>query len=178
MRWTALLLLAPVLLLAAACEEEDKTDETPTATVEAEASDTPAAQAQPTATVRSQAAQEIDLRVTVHDDTVDRSLQFGQLGVGEADNRIELWVRGFGSWYPDVGFGSDVNTLGSFPVGEEDELFIYPDGRDGSEIRLVFRMTGDMISGSDRDTRIVEVSDTIVTVTWTALPDITQEFER
>ena len=114
-------------------------------------------------------AQEIDLRVSVFDDSVDRPLE-----------NFEVWVRGYGSWYPDLTFGGDVNTLGAFPVGElqEQNFFIYPDGRDGTEIRVEFEMTADMISGSVRDTVIVDVSDTTVTVTGTAIPGITQEFER
>ena len=114
-------------------------------------------------------AQEIDLRVSVFDDSVDRPLE-----------NFEVWVRGYGLWYPDLSFGGDVNTLGAFPVGElqEQNFFIYPDGRDGTEIRVEFEMTADMISGSVRDTVIVDVSDTTVTVTGTAIPGITQEFER
>ena len=90
----------------------------------------------------------IDLRIGVYDDTEKRPLQSGILANGKQDNRIEFWVRGLGSWYPDLHSGGDVNTLGSFPVGEQQELFIYPDGRDGKEIRVLFRMTKEMNSGS------------------------------
>ncbi len=103
------------------------------------------------------------------DDTVERP----------AEN-IEVWVRGYGSWYPDITFGSDVNTLGAFPVGElrDQDFFIYPDGRDGTEIRVEFEMTADMISGSDMSMTTVAVSDTTVTVTGQAIPDFELVFER
>lgn len=82
-------------------------------------------------------------------------------------DRLEIWVRGHGSWFPDVEFGGDgPQAMGEFPVGElqTDDFYIYPDGRGGAEILVEFEMTEDMISGSDRDRTHVEIYDSYVEV--------------
>ncbi len=190
-------LFAIFMIVGAAIGGEDEDGEavmqeaTPSPTVEASPSPTveapsptpePTSTPQPTPTPTPTASptpesgdgqtedvQEIDLEVALWDDSIERP----------AEN-IEVWVRGYGSWYPDLSFGIDVNTLGAFPVGElqEQDFFIYPDGRDGTEIRVEFQMTADMISGSDMSMTTVVVSDTTVTVIGQAIPGITQEFER
>lgn len=88
-------------------------------------------------------------------------------------DRLEIWVRGHGSWYPDVEFGGDgPQAMGEFPVADlqTDDFYIYPDGQDGTEILVEFQMTEDMISGSDRDRTHVEIYDGRVEV-WGG-PDI------
>ncbi len=67
---------------------------------------------------------------------------------------------------------------GSFPIDELQEFFIYPDGREGTEIKVHFMMKADMISGSDRDTIHIVISDTEVTVTGTAIEGIEKIFQR
>jgi len=64
---------------------------------------------------------------------------------------FEIWVRGTGSWYPKLHLGADFKEFGPFPVGETQQLFIYPTGREGSEIELSFTPNREMFSGSDRD---------------------------
>ena len=94
------------------------------------------------------------LAVAVFDDTTDRPLT----------PDVELWVRGRGSWFPDLVGGGDRAELGAFPVGTPETLFVYPDGRDGAEIAVPFRMTAAMVSGSVRDQVTVTIADTTVTV--------------
>ena len=49
---------------------------------------------------------------------------------GESTNaRTEVWLRGHGSWYPDLSFGGDVRNFPGQAVGSEVELFFYPLGR-------------------------------------------------
>ncbi len=114
------------------------------------------------------AATEILLEITVTDDTV-------RLPPGPD---TEIWIRGSGSWFPDLRFGGDLKGFARFPVGEEHAFFIYPDGRDGREIRVPFQMTAGMISGSVRDRTHVEIYDDRVVVLGTAIPDFEQTFPR
>lgn len=190
MRWTSLLvILIGVLVMATACSEEKKTEPAATAGLDAQATATsPAAEATETQVLpeptqappqqQEQPPEEIELRIAIFDDSAERPLISGLGTSANSGSRAELWVRGYGSWFPDLEFGGDGNTLGSFPIGEEHEFFVYPDGRDGREIRVVFRMTADMISGSDRDMIQIGISDTTVTVSGTAIRDFEQQFER
>lgn len=91
---------------------------------------------------------------------------------------LELWVKGTGSWYPDLEFGADSKTVGPFPIDEPQELFIYPDGRGGPEIKIEFTLTSEMLSGSDRDAMILIIEDAVITITCTAIEGIEQVFER
>lgn len=114
-----------------------------------------------------QPAQTVPLRVALWDDTDTRSAP-----------GFELWVRGHGSWYPDLSSGGDAKVLGEFPVDALQDLFLYPDGRNGRELVVQFRMTADMIGGSDRDTLMVRVDDGSVEVVGTAIPETSVMFER
>lgn len=92
----------------------------------------------------------------------------------------EIWVRGEGSWFPDLSFGGDSRALGEYSVGEPGEFYIYPDGRGGSELRVEFVMTPDMvpISGSAQAQTTVEIHDSEVVVIGMAIPDIEATFTR
>src|SRR5680860_354379 len=81
-----------------------------------------------------------------------------------AHNRMEIWVKGYGSWFPDLKYGGDKHSLGEFTVGGENEFFFYPKGRDGIEIKVPFKMTNEMISGSDQAQTIISVYDNKVEV--------------
>ena len=91
---------------------------------------------------------------------------------------MEVWVKGHGSWYPDVKFGSDKRALGSFPIGEPTEFFFYPDGRNGVEIKIPFEMTNEMISGSTMSQTLVTLYDDKVEVVGQAIPGRSQEYSR
>ena len=112
-------------------------------------------------------ALEMSVKLIVWDDTESNA----------ADN-LEIWVKGTGSWYPDLDFGGDTKVTEPFPVYEPQELFIYPDGRDGIEIKVIFTTTKDMISGSDRDALIVAIEDNGVIITSVIIDGIEQVFSR
>ena len=116
------------------------------------------------------APSEVAVRVSVFDDTTSRP----------PGPRTEAWLRGFGSWFVDMRFGGDVNVLGRKPIDVDQELFVYPDGRDGTEIRIPFRMTRDICpDGCARDTIMVDIYDDRVEVTATALiGEVSQTFDR
>ena len=114
------------------------------------------------------ASNSIVLDIAVFDDTVRRP----------PGDRFEIWARGHGSWFPDVRFGGDVAVLGTFPVGQDATFAVYPDGSDGREILIPFRMTADMISGSDRDRIQMEITDRDVVVRGTAIPERELRFAR
>jgi hypothetical protein len=144
-----------VLLTAALAACASPAGERPTATRTSAATPAPARQT-------------VVLDIAVFDDSVDRPL---------ADD-FEVWVRGSGSWYPDVEFGADSRTFGEYQVGEADEFYIYPDGRDATEVRVEFTMQPDMIAGSDMARTLVEVTDSEVIVIGLAIPDQEQRFSR
>ena len=75
-------------------------------------------------------------------------------------------------------FGGDMRQFGKYPVGEPNEFIIYPDGREGTEVRVEFVMQPDMISGSDRARTAIEISDTAIVVIGQAIPGVRNSFPR
>ena len=129
----ALTLLLPTLaLLAASCS----TDNPGPATSVPNPEPPPA---QPTT---------ITLRVTVSD--------FGS----SSNVQPEVWLRGAGSWYPDITFGSDLRNFPDQVVGSDVELFFYPLGRDVPEIVVNVPITSDLCAlGCARDVIHLELWD-------------------
>jgi hypothetical protein len=102
----------------------------------------------------------VSFKIQVWDDTVSNP----------PGQRAEVWVRGMGSWFPDLEFGADVKSgVGPFPVGSTQEVFVYPDGRDGAEVKVSVVVGSNLISDSDRDAIIVEIGDTEVRVLGAAV---------
>ena len=58
------------------------------------------------------------------------------------------------------------------------DMFVYPDGRGGTQIPISFVIPEDFIPGSTRDMLEVRVSDTTVTVSGTVIPGFDVEFAR
>lgn len=116
------------------------------------------------------AAGDVTLEIAVWDDT--------STNPPAAD--AEIWVRGEGSWFPDLTFGGDSRDLGDYPLGEPGEFFIYPDGRSGVEIRVEFVMTEEMlpISGSTQAQTTVEIHDAEVVVIGMAIPGTEATYDR
>jgi hypothetical protein len=76
--------------------------------------------------------------------------------------KFEIWVKGKGSWFPDLSTDGDViSDIGPFFLGEiqENSLFIYPYGRDGIEFSIPFKLPLDHISNSDMGQLFVEIED-------------------
>ena len=81
--------------------------------------------------------------------------------------RAEIWMQGHGPWFFDLSLGDIgyVNDLGKKPVNVEQELYIYPDGRNGTEIVYAFLLTPEMCpDGCDRDSILVSIYDDRVDV--------------
>lgn len=109
-----------------------------------------------------------------------RSVETGIL-VGWQDNtetnklhsRAEVWFKGGGSWFMT---NSGDTKLMPLPVGGRGDLHIYPDGRDGAEIRVPLMLTSEMNArGSERDLVMISISDSTVTVSGSAVQAGSQE---
>ena len=110
---------------------------------------------------------EISFKLMVWDDTEQKNAK-----------DLEIWVKGLGSWYPNLEYGGDSNVIGPFPVEEIQKIFIYPDGRNGKEIMVEFIPKKEMISQSDRDAIIIEISDEKVIVSGIAIKNSGKEINR
>lgn len=95
-----------------------------------------------------------------------------------ANDSIEVWTKGLGSWYPDLQFGGDNTVIGPYQHGDEVEVYVYPDGRDATEVKFTITITDEMISESDRDMVRVDLYDDRIEVLSTGLPDINAAFPR
>jgi hypothetical protein len=103
---------------------------------------------------------EIAVRVQVWDETTSRA----------PGDSAEVWLQGTGSWFPNLGEGGDVKVLGKRLVDVDQELFIYPDGREGQEISAPFRLTREMCpDGCARDSFLISIYDDRVEVVAEAL---------
>jgi hypothetical protein len=113
---------------------------------------------------------EVSLRVAVYNDTE----------INKPD--LEIWIKGTGSWYPDeeaMGFGGDVFIpTEPFSTEEVNEIYIYPDGREGNEIMVEIIATDEMTPESDRDTIHIEIHDETVKVWGTSIEGLEKEFKR
>ena len=171
MRWLfTVIAVAGLALTVMACGEEEEGAATPTPVTTEEASPevTSAPEATPTPEpTPTPEATALELKLAVHDDTQNNP-----------PTEIELWTTGLGSWHPYLAFGGDHTVIAPYELDSSPELFIYPDGRDGLEIKVVMTLSGDMISRSDRDTVHVEIHDNIVKVWGTPIEGLEQEFSR
>lgn len=113
---------------------------------------------------------EVSLKIAIWNDTVENK------------PNLEVWIKGTGSWYPDkesMKFGGDFFIpVEPFSNNGINEIYIYPDGREGNEISVEIIVTDEMIPKSDRDTIHIEISDEVVKVWGTSIEGITKEFKR
>jgi hypothetical protein len=113
---------------------------------------------------------EVSLKIAVWNDTEKN------------EPNLEIWIKGTGSWYPDkesMEFGGDFFVpVEPFSSGKVNEIYIYPDGRAGSEIMVEITVTDEMTPESDRDTIHIEIYDETVIVIGTSVEGITKEFKR
>ncbi len=74
--------------------------------------------------------------------------------------RPEVWLRGAGSWYPNLEYGGDVENFPGREEGTTDTLYFYPEGRETPEIQVPARITPDMCpDGCVRDMVHLEIWD-------------------
>lgn len=110
------------------------------------------------------------VRVAVNDDTERNPVH----------PKAEIWFRGHGTWWlkPELEYGGTVKNLGTRPSGTEQTLIIYPESRDGKEIKVPYMMTDEMNpNGSPRDMISVDISDTVITVHGLPIKAATGVFE-
>lgn len=165
MRWLlTVIAIAGLALTVMACEgqEEGAATATPVTTEEPSPQVTSAPEAAPTPEATT-----LELKLAVHNETQNNP-----------PTEIELWTTGLGWWHPYLGFGGDHTVIAPYELDSSPELFIYPDGRDGLEIKVVLRLSGDMISRSDRDAVHIGIHDNIVKVWGTPIEGLEQEFPR
>lgn len=113
--------------------------------------------ARPTATATPESVQPnppaapttVAVRVSVADYTESRPVY-----------RTEVWLRGVGSWHPDLKHGADVRMYPGRRIGGIDTLYFYPAGRDAPELRVPVALADSLCpAGCDRDAVRLEVWD-------------------
>ncbi len=110
------------------------------------------------------------VRVAVYDDTQRKPVH----------PKAEIWFRGYGSWWlkPELKYGGAVKNLGTCPSGIKQTLIIYPESRDGKELKVPYMMTDKMNpKGNTRDMISVDISDTEITVHGLPIKAATGKFE-
>jgi len=93
---------------------------------------------------------------------------------------FEIWIRGQGSWVPDLTYGGDdLSNVGPFPLGETQEsgLFVYPYGRNGTELSIPFTLPLGYISNSDRGMLLVYVEDGFLYLVGEMIQDTELKFK-
>lgn len=75
--------------------------------------------------------------------------------------KMEIWIRGHGSWFPTTRDGDLLENVGSFELGNtlEGDFFVYPFGRDGIEIPVTLNLSSNHISSSVRDMVLIYIED-------------------
>jgi len=110
------------------------------------------------------------VRVAVNDDTQRNPVH----------PRAEIWFRGHGSWWlkRELKHGGTVKNLGTRPSGTKQTLIIYPESRDGTELKVPYMMTDEMNpKGSPRDMISVDIADAEITVHGLPIKAASGKFE-
>lgn len=110
------------------------------------------------------------VRVAVNDDTEKNPVH----------PKAEIWFRGHGSWWlkRELKYGGTVKNLGTRPSGSKQTLVIYPESREGRELKVPYMMTDEMNpKGSPRDMISVDISDTEITVHGLPIKAASGKFE-
>ncbi len=88
----------------------------------------------------------------------------------------EIWLQGHGSLWISR---DPVKILGKRPLGQTENLHIYPDGRNGKQIVVPIKMTADMCpQGCDQDTILITITDDSVAVVGNAVKNRSVTFSR
>jgi len=109
---------------------------------------------------------EIAVRVTVWVDSKSKLPSDG-----------EIWFKGHGSLW--ITSRDLAKILGKRPPGQTENLYIYPDGRDGKEIVVPITMTADMCpQGCPRDSIMIDITNDSVKVVGNAVKNRSVTFNR
>lgn len=113
----------------------------------------------------SEIAEPVSLRMSVRDET--------STGVPQD---FEVYIRGTGSWY----FAQETlqENAGPFPIGEDTNFYIYPQGRESTEIEVNVLVSEDVVPSSVRDMITITVFDDEIEVSGTSIPDSGNRFSR
>lgn len=161
-------LLAMSLALLLGCSSDSASrDATPAAIEESDAEAATEVPTDDSSVDENERADAVSLKLAVYDDTEDSP--------GEA---MEVWTEGLGSWFPDLEFGGDGTVIGPYSVDDELEVFVYPDGRDATEISFTLKITDQMVSESDRDMVQLSLYDDRLEVLSTGLSNKEATFDR
>lgn len=143
---------------------------------EEEASEAEASQVQPEDTADAAEAEESVEPAEAGADSVLLRMAVIDETSGGVPEDFEVWIRGTGSWF----FSQDSiqEDAGPFPVAEPASFFIYPQGRDSTEIEVSVEISEDVIPGSTRDTIFITVFDDEVEISGTSIPGGEVRFSR
>lgn len=109
-----------------------------------------------------------------------------QLNMGVDDRTTEIppsdefaiQVPGEELWTPDLEYGGTGRLFGEYPVGEEYEFYLYPEGKEGPRQRVPFSMKPDMSSGLASSKTYVRIYDDRIVVDGPAVPDGKMTLDR
>jgi len=110
------------------------------------------------------------VRVCINDDTQTSPVHA----------KAEIWSRGNGSWWlkPEMKYGGTVKVLETGPIGIKQTLVIYPESRNGKELKVPYMITDEMNpKGSPRDMISVDISDTEIIVHGLPIKAASGQFE-
>lgn len=93
-------------------------------------------------------------------------------------DQLAIKAPGHDLWQPELSHGGASRLFDEYPVGEEYELYIFPDGEDGPRLVVPFSMKPDMMSGMASSKTYVEIYDDRFEVNGPAIPEGTVSLER
>lgn len=101
----------------------------------------------------------VRLHVSISDRTGQRPLS----------EHFAVEAPGVDLWQPNLKFGRATRQFPVYPVGKEQELYIYPQGEDGPRRRISFSMKASMKSGKAPSKTHLEIYDDSIVATGPAI---------
>lgn len=91
---------------------------------------------------------------------------------------LAIEVPGQELWTPDLEYGGASQEFGEYPVGEEYQLVIYPEGEEGPMESVPFSMKPEMSSGLASSKTYIHIYDDRIVVEGPAVPEEEVVLER
>lgn len=125
-------------------------------------------------------------RETPGEETLEASDKHVLLNIGITDrtdrrppsSQWSLKVPGHDLWQPDLSYGGESKDFGTFPVGEDHEMYVYPSGPDGPRLEVPFTMKSDMMSGLASSKTYIEIRDDRIIITTPAVQNGRVDLDR
>lgn len=114
------------------------------------------------------------------EDSQQGMLKFSFLNYDETQwPNFEVWIRGIGSFKPDLESGEVIENVSGFIPGNSypKDFAIYPDGRNGQEIYVPLKIPSDLISNSTKDTIQIWIEDNELVVFGSSIVGLEQKFK-